>query len=174
MKRLEAIDQFRGFAILLMILANYMNDVSIVSSWLKHADDIGYTIIDLIAPMFIFAMGLTYGLSFHKRLEQDGAWKTCQQFIARYLAWVGLGYLITLIWEISGIRPPAINRGLFQALGAAGLATFAVIQLPILWRIAAGPGLIAGYQILLDRFRLQDVMVAPHNGPWGALCGAAM
>jgi hypothetical protein len=43
--------------------------------------------------MFIFAMGLTYSLSFHKRLEQDGAWKTYQQFIACYLAWVGLGYL---------------------------------------------------------------------------------
>ena len=50
MKRLEAIDQFRGFAILLMILANYMNNVSLIPSWLKHSDDIGYTVIDLIAP----------------------------------------------------------------------------------------------------------------------------
>ena len=76
MKRLEAIDQFLGFAILLMILANYMNNVSVIPAWLKHADDIGYTVIDLIAPMFVFAMGLTYRLSFHRRYERDGAWNT--------------------------------------------------------------------------------------------------
>ena len=58
MKRLNAIDQFRGFAIFLMILANYMNNVEIIPGWLKHADDIGFTVIDLIAPMFVFAMGL--------------------------------------------------------------------------------------------------------------------
>ena len=54
MKRLEAIDQFRGFAIFLMILANYMNNVIVIPSWLKHTDEIGYTLIDLIAPMFVF------------------------------------------------------------------------------------------------------------------------
>ena len=174
MKRLEAIDQFRGFAILLMVLANYMNNVNVIPSWLKHADDIGYTIIDLIAPMFIFAIGLTYGLSFHRRLERDGAWKTYQHFITRYFALVGMGFLITLIWEISGIHPPTVNWGLFQALGVAGLVTLVVIQLPTFWRFIAGFVLLAGYQILLDHFWLQDVLAAPHNGPWGVFSWSAM
>ena len=174
MKRLEAIDKFRGFAILLMVLANYMNNVAVIPPWLKHADDIGYTVIDLIAPMFVFAMGLTYGLSFNRRLARDGAWKTYQHFLTRYLALIGLGYLITLVWEISGIQPPSINWGLFQALGAAGLITLLVIRLSTFWRLIVGLGLLIGYQILLDRFWLQDVILAPHNGPWGGLSWGAL
>jgi predicted acyltransferase len=173
MKRLEAIDQFRGFAILLMVLANYMNNVASIPPWLKHADDIGYTLIDLIAPMFVFAMGLTYGLSFDKRMERDGAWKTYQHFLTRYLALLGLGYLITLIWELSGVHPPSINWGLFQALGAAGLITLIVVRLSTLWRFIIGLVMLLGYQILLDRYWLQEVLGAPHNGPWGALSWGA-
>ncbi len=67
--RLAAIDQFRGFAIFLMVLADFLGDVERVPAWLKHAPDIGYTLIDLIAPMFIFAIGLTFGISFRRRLR---------------------------------------------------------------------------------------------------------
>jgi predicted acyltransferase len=174
MKRLEAIDQFRGFAILLMILANYTNNVQVIPAWLKHADDIGYTVIDLIAPMFVFAMGLTYGRSFRRRLERDGAWNTYQHFLARYLALLGLGYIITLVWELSGIQPPSVNWGLLQALGAAGLITLPFIQLAAPWRWGIGLAMLAGYQILLDRFWLQDVLIAPHNGPWGVFSWGAL
>jgi len=174
MTRLEAIDQFRGFAILLMILANYMNNVSVIPAWLKHADDIGYTAIDLIAPMFVFAMGLTYGYSFRRRLEKFGAWDTYQHFLTRYLALLGLGYLITLVWELSGIQPPSVNWGLLQALGAAGLITLPFISLPATWRFVIGLGMLAAYQLSLDRFWLADVLAAPHNGPWGALSWGAM
>ena len=174
MKRLESIDQFRGFAIFLMILANYMTNVQVIPAWLKHAEDIGYTVIDLIAPMFVFAMGLTYGISFRRRLERAGAWNTYQHLLTRYLALLGLGYLITLVWELSGIQPPSVNWGLLQALGAAGLIALLFISLSTAWRGIIGLGMLAGYQFMLDRFWLQDVLIAPHNGPWGALSWGAM
>ena len=174
MKRLVAIDQFRGFAILLMILANYLNNVSVIPDWLKHSNDMGYTVIDLIAPMFVFAMGLTYGISFRRRLDRDGAWNTYQHFLTRYLALLGLGYLITIVWELSGIKPPSINWGLLQALGAAGLLALPFIRLSPVLRVAIGLGILAVYQVLLDRFWLQEVLLAPHNGPWGALSWGAM
>ena len=140
MKRSEALDQFRGFAIFLMILANYMNNVQVIPAWLKHAPDIGYTVIDLIAPLFVFAMGMTYGISFHRRLGRDGAWKTYQHFLTRYLALLGLGYLITLVWELSGIQPPSVNWGLLQTLGAAGLIALLFIRFS-----AAGQGYRIGH-----------------------------
>lgn len=174
MRRLESIDQFRGFAILMMILANYGSNVSVIPAWLKHADDIGYTVIDLIAPMFVFAIGLTYGMSFRRRLRRDGAWSTYQHFLVRYLALLGIGYLITLAWQLSGIQPPSVNWGLLQALGAAGLIALPFIGLSVAWRFGIGLGVLTGYQVLLDRFWLQDVLVAPHNGPWGALSWGAM
>ena len=49
---------FRGLAIVLMILANFLAGAAVVPGWLKHAPDAGLTVIDLIAPFFIFAIGL--------------------------------------------------------------------------------------------------------------------
>jgi predicted acyltransferase len=172
--RLEAIDQFRGFAILLMVLADYLAGISTVPAWLKHAPDIGYTIIDLIAPLFVFAMGLTFGLSFRRRAARDGYWRCYEHFIARNLALIGLGFLLTLGGNLTGVYPSTVNWGLLQALGAAGLIALVVIRLPVIWRAVFGLGLLAVYQILLDRFWLADVIAAPHNGPWGALSWGAM
>jgi predicted acyltransferase len=172
--RLEAIDQFRGFAILLMVLADYLAGIETVPAWLKHAPDIGYTVIDLIAPLFLFAMGLTFGLSFRRRAGRDGYWRTYEHFIARNLALIGLGFLLTLGGDLTGVYPSTVNWGLLQTLGAAGLIALVAIRLPILWRTAAGLGLLAFYQFLLDRYWLADVIAAPHNGPWGALSWGAM
>ncbi len=82
--RFHSIDLFRGLAILGMVLANYLAGVNWISPWFKHAPDAGYTVIDLVAPMFIFAIGLTYGRSFNHRLERDGAGLTYQHFITRF------------------------------------------------------------------------------------------
>ncbi len=173
-ERLEAIDQYRGFAILLMVLADYLARINTVPAWLKHAPDVGYTVMDLIAPLFIFAIGLTYGLSFRRRLARDGAWATYQSFVTRNLALVGLGFLLTLGGSLTGIYPSSVNWGLLQAIGAAGLIVLPFIRLPSHWRWVAGFGLLAVYQLLLDRYWLDAVRAAPHNGPWGALSWGAM
>ena len=172
--RLAAIDQFRGFSILLMVLADYLGDVERVPAWLKHAPDAGYTVIDLIAPMFIFAIGLTFGISFRRRLARDGAWRTYEHFITRNLALIGLGALLTLGGNMSGIYKSTVPWGLLQAIGAAGLLTLVVIRLPAGWRWAIGLGLLAFYQVMLDRYWLAAVMEAVHTGPWGALSWGAM
>ena len=172
--RLDAIDQYRGFAILVMALADYLADVNIVPPWLKHAPDVGYTVIDLVAPLFVFAIGLTFGISFRRRAARAGLWRTYEHFITRNLALIGLGFLLTLGGDLTGVYASTVNWGLLQALGAAGLMTLVVIRLPLIWRAAAGLALLAVYQFLLDRIWLADVIAAPHNGPWGALSWGAM
>ena len=172
--RLDAIDQYRGFAIFLMVLADYLAGIDTVPAWLKHAPDVGYTMIDLIAPLFVFAIGLTFGISFRRRIERDGTKHTYEHFISRNLALIGLGFLLTLTGNLSGVYPSTVNWGLLQALGAAGLITLLVIRLPTIFRGALGVALLAGYQVLLDRFWLANVLPAPHNGPWGALSWGAL
>ena len=172
--RRDAIDQFRGFAILLMVLADYLSDVERVPAWLKHAPDVGYTVIDLIAPLFVLAIGLTYGLSFRRRLARDGARKAYEHVIVRNLALIGLGFLMTLGGNLSGVYRSTVNWGLLQALGAAGLLALPVIRLPAGWRIGIGLGLLALYQALLNCCWLDAVRSAPHNGPWGALSWGAL
>lgn len=57
----------------------------------------------------VFAIGLTYGLSFRHRYNRYGAWKTYKHFNFRYLALIGLGFLITLGGVYSNNYPPTAN-----------------------------------------------------------------
>jgi predicted acyltransferase len=172
--RIPAIDQFRGFAILTMALGNFMGGVMIIPAWLKHAPDIGLTVIDLIAPLFIFAISLTYGLSFNRRLEQAGAFKTYSQFITRYLAVIGLGAIISAAETASGENASGIDWGVLQAIGMAGLLTLLVIRFPSKVRLLVGATILIVYQLVLDHFWLDIVILSPHGGLFGSLNWAAM
>ncbi len=43
-----------------------------VPGWLKHAPDVVLTLADLVAPAFIFSIGLTYGMSSERRAAHGG------------------------------------------------------------------------------------------------------
>jgi len=173
-KRITSIDQFRGFAILTMVLANFMGGVLVIPAWLKHAPDVGLTVIDLIAPFFIFAIGLTYGLSFQHRLERDGAFSTYSHFLVRFLAIVGLGAIISAGETAIGENPSGIDWGVLQAIGMAGLITLIVIRLPSGYRWIIGAGMLVVYQLVLDHFLLDLTLRSPHGGLFGSLDWAAM
>lgn len=146
--RLEVIDQFRGFAILLMVLADYLSRIDRVPPWLKHATGgVGLTVVDLIAPMFIFAMGLSYKPSWQRRLLRDGRKQTTFHFIRRFLAFIGIGTL----------TPWGFTWGLFQTIGGAGLISLLVIWMPSLARAAVGGIILGGYQIRSDRVWMGQV-----------------
>lgn len=173
--RISAIDQFRGFAILTMVLANYMGGVKLIPSWLKHAPDIGLTVIDLVAPFFIFAIGLTFGLSFRRRFERDGAGKTYAHFATRYLALVGIGALMSAGEALFYTDPSSpMDWGVLQAIGVAGLLALVVIRLPTFYRALVGIGILAVYQIVLDNFLLNMTLHSPHGGLFGSVSWGAM
>lgn len=139
--RLVTIDQYRGFAILLMVLADFLSQIKIVPGWLKHAPGVGITVVDLIAPLFIFAIGLVYRPSFQRRLLQEGRRQTILHFIRRFLALIGIGAL----------TPWGYSWGLFQTIGGAGLITLLVIWLPSGVRLIIGAVLLGGYQVMSDK-----------------------
>jgi predicted acyltransferase len=172
--RISSIDMFRGFAILTMVPANYMVGVLIIPAWLKHSPDIGLTVIDLIAPFFIFAIGLTYGLSFHRRIERDGTFRTYSYFLTRYLAIIGLGAIISAGETALGQNLSGIDWGVLQAIGMAGLVTLLVIRLPSIHRWLIGAGILVVYQLILDHFLLDLTMRSEHGGLFGSLDWAAM
>ncbi len=172
--RLDSIDQFRGLAILLMVIANYLGSVRTVPAWLHHAPDIGLTVIDLIAPFFIFAIGLTYGRSFQRRLERDGREKTIGHFLSRSLALIGIGALLSAGEKLFGADGGKISWGVLQAIGAASLLALPLLHLKASYRAAIGVGLLAGFQLLLDLFWKETVLASSHGGLFGALGWAAM
>jgi len=172
--RIVAIDQFRGFAILLMVLANYLGGIRVVPAWLKHAPDVGLTVADLIAPFFIFAIGLTYGLSARRRTQAAGSSKTVAHFIVRFFALIGIGSLISAGEILFEIDHATINWGVLQAIGVAGLFSLPVIGWTWRRRLTLGLVLLAGYQILLDHGWRAKVLAQPHGGLYGAMGWTAL
>jgi len=173
-QRLESIDEFRGFSILLMVLADYLAGPHIVPAWLKHAPDIGFTVIDIIAPMFIVAIGLTFGASFRARLARDGRRRTIEHFLARNLALIGLGALFTVLGNLSGVVVDRSDWGLLQAIGFAGLITLLFIAVPARLRWLVGLLLLVAYQFQLNNAWLVTVLSSTHGGLEGALSWGAM
>ncbi len=172
--RISSIDQFRGFAIVTMVLANYMGGVALIPGWLKHAPDVGLTVIDLIAPFFIFAIGLTYGLSWNRRAAHQGLAKTSQHFITRFTAIIGIGAVLSAgeIWlQIDGTT---VNWGVLQAIGVAGVLTLLVIGLSTRWRLLIGLAILAIYQYMLDTSWLTTVLHSPHGGLPGSISWGGM
>ncbi len=172
--RQEAIDQFRGFAILLMVLANFLVGVEHLPAWMKHAPGVGLTIVDLIAPFFVFAIALTYGSSWRRRSNRNGAKQAVEHFFERYMAIAGIGFFLTILdhyLEGAEWREP---WGVLQAIGAAGLLTLPVVALSWPWRLAAGLGVLGVYQFLLQSHWLEAVRNASHGGLRGSLGWGAM
>lgn len=173
-RRLESIDAFRGFSILLMVLADYLAGPNIVPTWVKHPPDIGFTVIDIIAPMFIAAIGLTFGASFRTRLARDGTRGTIEHFLTRNLALIGLGALFTVLGNLSGLVVGRSDWGLLQAIGFAGLVAILFIGVPARLRWLVGLLLLVIYQFLLNSFWLASVLSSTHGGLEGALSWGAM
>ena len=172
--RIAAIDQYRGIAIILMVIANYLFDVTTIPGWLKHAPDVGLTVIDLIAPFFIFAIGLTYGSSYRARVERDGPGRAWGHFLRRWLALIGIGAIISAGEVLVGKATSPISWGVLQAIGVAGILTLLVIGVPPLWRALIGLAVLAAYQVLLDNLWLATVLHAEHGGLEGALSWSGM
>lgn len=173
-ERNTAIDQFRGLAILMMVLANFLAGVRWIPAWLKHAPDIGLTVIDLIAPMFIFAIGLTFYPSFQRRFSLYGAKPTYLHFIRRFLSILGIGAILSAGERAFGISTQSADWGVLQAIGIAGLVTLIFIRMPLKWRLMIGILILAGYQILLDRYWLEQVLGSPHGGISGSISWSGM
>ncbi len=172
--RLTSIDLFRGLAILGMVLANYLAGVGWISPWFKHAKDAGFTVIDLVAPMFLFAIGLTYGISFRGRLLREGTGKTYLHFVTRFSALLGMGALFGAGEVLLGVDGQTVNWGVLQAIGVAGLVTLLFLRLPTWGRLLSGLGILALYQSLLNEFWLMRILSEPHGGLLGSISWSGM
>ncbi len=170
----ESIDAFRGLAIILMVLANYLADVAVVPPWLKHAPDVGLTVTDLIAPFFVFAIGLTYGPSFRRRMTGQGPGRAAGHAVGRFLAFIGIGAIISAGQTALGMNGTGVDWGVLQAIGAAGLLTLPTLFLAPRWRSLIALGLLGAYQVMVDTGWLAIVLASPHGGIHGSLAWAAM
>ena len=144
-ERSLAIDVFRGISISAMVFVNIVGIFNSTPAWSKHPSDFGLTYVDLVSPFFIFAISLTYHTSFKRRKEKYGSFNTYLQFLRRYGALIGFGFLGAISFSVSGI---SFSWGVLQAIGFAGIFTLFFIDFRILVRFIISIYLLIFYQFL--------------------------
>lgn len=108
--RVASIDRFRGLVIFCMIIfqfAEHFPSLGVVARLAQHAPKEtaiyflpNLSTADIIAPMFILAIGLTFVPSFERRVEKFGKKAALSHFIQRYLTLIGIGITMDGINDI--------------------------------------------------------------------------
>ena len=71
--RLISLDALRGFTIAGMVIVNSPGSWEYVYPPLRHAEWNGCTLTDLVFPFFLFFVGVSVALDYHKQLSQGAA-----------------------------------------------------------------------------------------------------
>ncbi len=156
--RIPSVDAFRGLAVAGMILVNSPgNDRPY--SWIAHAPWNGCTLADWVFPAFLFIMGVSFVISFRRRLglgEPHGS--ILRHVFLRSAVIFGVGLLSSaIIWGATGTFRP---MGVFQRIALCYLgAAFIFLKTPIRgqkWVFAS---------ILLIYWAILKWLPLPHHGP---------
>jgi predicted acyltransferase len=148
--RLAALDQFRGYTMVGMLLVNFLGSYKVCPQILKHTHDY-CSYADTIMPQFLFAAGFAMQLSLGKRLQQGGrmpwgrAIRRILSLAVIAIVWYSFCDFSTIVQrfrteETAVVLGTLFKRSLFQTL-----LHIAVTSLWILPVIGASPGVRMGY-----------------------------
>ena len=144
-KRLESLDQYRGYTVLAMFVVNFVGGMVAVPDNLKHHHTFN-SFADTIMPQFFFAVGFGMRLSWLRRSTTEGTWPAVQHFLGRIAALALLAVVIHHLtghyktWAELSAKPwtdfllLTFKRGPFETLGHIALTSLWV--LPVLARAA--------------------------------------
>jgi len=95
--RLTSLDAMRGFTIAAMILVNFPGNDEQVFAPLRHTVWNGLTPTDLIAPFFLFIVGISIVLAYSKRLELGSKSDLYKKTIIRSFKIFAIGIFLNLL-----------------------------------------------------------------------------
>ena len=123
-KRWDALDVLRGLTIILMMLNLTPGSWSQNYSFLVHPTWDGWTLIDMVAPAFLFCIGVAMPLSFARRASKGDN----KQTLLRHVLWrafvlVALGFLLNLYptFDFETVRIPSVLSRIGLCYGLAGV-----------------------------------------------------
>lgn len=154
-QRILSMDQYRGYAIFGMLLVDYFGSYKaellepnensgvlwvLAHFWhqIHHPHGAGFTFADLIAPVFMFVVGMGMRLSMVRRMEKVGVKAARRDILKRYAVIVMLGFTIYTgyLWDA------LLNIGL------AGMLVLWIVDKKPWQRLAWGVGLVSLYQFV--------------------------
>jgi predicted acyltransferase len=112
-----------------MTFVNYLAGIAHIPGWAKHMPDKadGYTFVDLVFPAFLFIVGVSIPLAFHKRLSRgDSLVHLIGRVIGRSASLILVGVIM-------------VNSGSYSA-GATGMSKalwylLAMLMVVVLWNV---------------------------------------
>jgi predicted acyltransferase len=109
-----------------MVFVNSLQSYENVPAWTKHAGDYGLTYVDLVAPFFVFALAVTFNISYQRRILRVGKKATWLRYFRRFLILIGIGLMLTI--NVDG-NEFYFRWGTLQVLGMSGLMLLPLIGL---------------------------------------------
>ena len=168
MKRWDALDVFRGLTIILMLMNLTPGSWEHNYPFLVHAKWDGWTLIDMVAPAFLFCIGAAMPLSFERRSAKGDSRAT----LLRHVLWrgallVAIGLFLNLYpkFEFATFRIP----GVLQRIGLCYMLTGAFMLLTVRidggqLRFRAWPLIVAAAVILVSYWALLYFVPVPGFG----------
>ncbi|WP_428656526.1 acyltransferase family protein [Runella sp.] len=147
--RLISLDALRGFTIAAMLMVNFPGSEEHVFFTLRHTKWNGLSFTDLVAPIFLFVVGVSIVFAYSKR-KQDGSPKgeLYKKIVIRSLKIFAVGMFLNLMpnFDFSDIRwTGTLHRIAFVFLGCA------ILYLNTNWKQQAWIGaiILVGYWLAL-------------------------
>ena len=162
--RLVSLDQFRGYAIFSMILVNVLGHFQAMPWMLKHHAT-GFSYADLVAPVFVFVVGIGFRMSLLRRIARDGRQAAYRAAVRRYLILAGLGCLYGGLHFRAGVWDALMD------IGCSGLLALPFLERSARVRLFAAAGYLALYQLIYSFTGYGEWVVSRsmNGGPLGPL-----
>ena len=173
-KRIKSIDRFRGFCVFCMLIFQFLKNfpsLGFLSRLAEHSLEKGIVILpgmtlaDIIAPAFIFAIGLTFTLSFVKWQKLYGTKRAIVHYLERALSIIGLGTFLEVcnkvIDSMSGYTLNAFDYVAlsFSIIAIIGLVLRLLANIPA-WKKKLGPVAEQIFYIALSCLGFMNIVIS--------------
>jgi len=167
--RWDALDVLRGLTIMLMLLNLNPGSWEFNYSWLVHAKWAGATIIDFVAPAFLFCIGAAMPLSFERRSAKGAT----RSMLLRHVLWrsvllIAIGVFLNLYptFEFTTFRIPGVLQRIGLCYGLSGIFMLATARTSESGAITlrSAPLMYAALAILVSYWALLYLVPVPGFG----------
>ncbi|SDM88445.1 acyltransferase family protein [Siphonobacter aquaeclarae] len=152
--RLVSLDALRGFTIAAMIVVNFPGSEAAVFPTLSHSRWNGLTFTDLVAPFFLFFVGMSIALAFSHKRGQPGLYR---KILIRSLRIYAVGMLLNLLpdFDFSDVRWTGTLHRIAIVFGVC-----ASLYLSSNWKVQAS---VAGF-LVVEYWLVMTLIPTPGYG----------
>lgn len=161
MKRWEVLDELRGLAVLCLFIFNGFYHFKNTPWWLTHNPNIGIWPADVVAPIFLFSVGMSSALSLQKRIAVHGRMNAIWHYVRRNLFLILFGVL----GEIFYFQKIFLQLGVLGSIGMSSLIALPFLLMP--WKMRP---VYAGFLLIIwQMMQWLGYGVSPHSNGLGGI-----